>query len=117
MRERLDKMDPFLLRGSFKKVFAALQRGKGLEQFTYLGHYLLSVDGTGYFSSSKVHCDQCCKKHHRYDSVSYYHMMLGAMLVPLWIKHVIPLPPEQNMKEDGSKKNDCERNAGNRMLP
>ncbi|MCY4356218.1 MAG: hypothetical protein OXD01_01715 [Gammaproteobacteria bacterium] len=50
----MDKVDPFLLRGSFKKVSASLQRGKGLEQFTYLGHYLLSVDGTGYFSSPTV---------------------------------------------------------------
>ena len=24
------------------------------------GHYVLSVDGTGYFSSSRVHCAQCC---------------------------------------------------------
>ncbi len=117
MRERLDKVDPFQLRGAFKKVFAALQRGKGLEPFNYLGHYLLSVDGTGYFSSSTVHCDQCCKKHHRDGSVSYYHMMLGAVLVHPEIKQVIPLPPEQIMNEDGSKKNDCERNAGNRMLP
>ncbi len=70
MRERLDKVDPFLLRGSFRKVFASLQRDKGLEQFIYLGHYLLSVDGTGYFSSSKVHCDQCCKKHHRNFSIT-----------------------------------------------
>ncbi|MCY4303471.1 MAG: hypothetical protein OXC62_01590 [Aestuariivita sp.] len=117
MRERLDKVDPFLLRDSFKKVFASFKRGKGLEQFTYLGHCLLSVDGTGYFSSPTVKCDQCFKKHHRDGSVSYYHMMLGAVLVYPWIKHVIPLPPEQIMNEDGSKRNDCERNAGNRMLP
>ena len=44
-------------------------------------------------------------------------MMLGAVLVHPWIKHVIPLPPEQIMNEDGSKKNDSERNAGNRVLP
>ncbi len=44
-------------------------------------------------------------------------MILGAVLVHPGIKHVIPLLPEQIMKEDGSKKNDCERNAGNRMLP
>ena len=29
------------------------------------GHYLLSVDATRYFSSSSVHCDNCCKKHHK----------------------------------------------------
>ena len=53
LRERLDEVDPRELRGVFKRVFAQLQRGKGLEGFTCLdGHYLLSVDGTGYFSVS-----------------------------------------------------------------
>ena len=48
LRERLDEVDPRALRGVFKRVFAQLQRGKGLEGFTCLdGHYLLSVDGTG----------------------------------------------------------------------
>ena len=51
LRERLDEVDPRQLRAVFKRVFARLQRGKGLEGFTCLdGHYLLSVDGTGYFS-------------------------------------------------------------------
>ena len=116
VRERLDEVDPFELRGAFKKVFAALQRGKALEKFTYLGHYLLSVDGTGYHSSSTVKCDHCCQKHHRDGSVTYYHQMLGAVLVHPKHKEVIPLPPEPIMKSDGDKKNDCERNASKRLL-
>lgn len=47
LRERLDEVDPGTLRRAFKRVFAELQRGKGLEDFTWLDHYLLSVDGTG----------------------------------------------------------------------
>ena len=63
LRERLDEVDPRQLRPVFKRVFALLQRGKGLEGFTCLdGHSLLSVDGTGYFSSSSVHCAHCCEK-------------------------------------------------------
>ena len=58
LRERLDEVDPRTLRKAFKRAFSLLQRGKGLEGFTCLdGHYLLSVDGTGYFSSNRVHCD------------------------------------------------------------
>ncbi len=45
LRERLDEVDPVALRGAFKRVFAVLRRGKGLEGFTWLDHYLLSVDG------------------------------------------------------------------------
>ena len=45
------------------------------------GHYLLSMDGAGYFSSQKVHCQQCCEKHHRNGQITYYHQLLGAVLV------------------------------------
>ena len=52
LRERLDTVDPKYIRPVFKKMFAALQRGKGLEGFEFMdGHYLLSLDGTGKFSS------------------------------------------------------------------
>jgi hypothetical protein len=117
LRKRLDEVDPDQLRRAFKQVFATLQRGKGLEGFDYLdGHYLLSVDGTGYFSSAQVHCDQCCTKHHRDGRVTYYHQMLGAALVHPEQKEVFPLAPEAIIQQDGKTKNDCERNAAKRLL-
>ncbi len=115
LRERLDDVDPRSLRPAFTKMFQLLQRGKGLEGYTCLGgHYLLSVDGTGYFSSHKVHCKSCCEKHHRNGTITYYHQMLGAVLVRQ--KEVFPLAPEPITKKDGKKKNDCERNAATRLL-
>ena len=117
LRERLDTVNPEALRDPFKRLFAQLQRGKGLEGFGYLnGHYLLSIDGTGYFSSSKVHCKNCCEKHHRDGRVTYYHQMLGAVLVHPDQREVIPFAPEPILKQDGTKKNDCERNAAKRLL-
>jgi hypothetical protein len=116
-RERLDEVDPSLLHPLYKRLFSALQRGKGLEGFSYLGgHYLLSLDGTGYFSSNTIHCEQCCEKHHRNGTVTYYHQMLGAVLVHPDHKEVFPLAPEPILKPDGAKKNDCERNAAKRLL-
>ena len=57
LRERLDVVDPRELRRSFKRLFALAQRGGALEGFEWLdGRCLLSVDGMGHFSSSKVHC-------------------------------------------------------------
>lgn len=56
MRERLDEVDPEVLRKPFKKIFAEVQRGKVLERFEYLdGYYLASGDATGIFSSHTVH--------------------------------------------------------------
>ena len=112
MRERLDEVDPRSLRSCYRRLFAALQRGKGLEGFACLdGHYLLSVDGTGHHSSKKVHCGNCCEKHHRDGTTTYYHMMLGAVLVHPEEREVFPLAPEPIAKTDGSKKNDCEAQA------
>jgi len=116
-RERLDVLDPRYLHPLYKALLASLQRGKGLEGFDYLdGHYLLSLDGTGYFSSQKVHCAQCAEKHHRNGTTTYYHQMLGAVLVHPDHKEVFPLAPEPILKPDGAKKNDCERNAAKRLL-
>lgn len=117
LRARLDVVDPKHLRKHFKKIFAYLQRGKALESYRYLdGHYIVSVDGTGQFSSKSVHCENCCEKHHRNGDTTYYHHMLGAVLVHPNHKEVIPLAPEPIVKGDGTTKNDCERNASKRLL-
>ena len=64
MRERLDESDPATLRKVYKRLFAFLQRGKALEPYRYLNNrYLLAGDGTGFFASQKVHCNQCCVRH------------------------------------------------------
>jgi hypothetical protein len=117
MREILDPIHPEDLRPSFATVFRALQRAKALEEFVFLdGCYLLSLDGTGYFSSRTIHCASCLVKHHRNGTVSYSHQLLGATLVHPDFKDVIPLAPEPIIVQDGSTKNDCERNATRRWL-
>jgi hypothetical protein len=88
-----------------------------LERFAYLdGYYLVSLDGTGYFSSTKIHCASCLEKHHRNGTVTYSHQLLGATLVHPDLKEVIPLAPEPIIQQDGHTKNDCERNATRRWL-
>ena len=117
LRERLDEINPNHLRPAFKKVFAAFQRGKGLEQFEYMdGHVLISGDGTGHFSSSKVSCPQCCSKKKKGGEVTYYHQMFGVCIVHPHKKNVIPLFPEPILNQHGGSKNDCERNACKRFL-
>ena len=116
LRERLDEVDPGELRPAFKAVFAAVQRGKGLEGFQWMGHYLLSVDGTGQIASSNVHCGNCCETHHRDGRVTYFHQLLGAVLVHPRHREVFPLAPEPIVKADGARKNDCEGNAAKRLL-
>jgi len=117
IRERLDLVAPEEIRGALKKTFTSLQRGKALEKYQFiLGHYLLLVDGTGFFSSKTIHCKNCCVKNHRNGSKTYYHQMLGAVIAHPDYNEVIPLCPEPIVNSDGHKKNDCERNASKRLL-
>ena len=117
MREILDPVEPESLRPLFKSVFRALQRGKALEEMVFVdGHYLLALDGTGYFSSQEIHCDSCLERHHRNGTVTYSHQMLGAALIHPDRREVIPLMPEPIIKQDGTEKNDCERNAAKRFI-
>src|SRR5437879_3366369 len=117
MRERLDPLSPKWLRPVFKSVFRQLQRGKALEEMVFLdGHYLLALDGTGYFSSQTIHCASCLHKVHRNGSVTYSHQMLGAAIIHPDVRAVIPLMPEPIGKYDGTDKNDCERNAAKRFI-
>ena len=117
MREILDPVSPESVRPLFKSVFGQLQRGKALESMMFLeDYYLLALDGTEYFSSKTIHCASCLQKVHRNGSITYYHQMLGAALVHPDQRAVIPLMPEPIVKQDGTAKNDCERNAAKRFI-
>jgi hypothetical protein len=117
MREILDPVSPESVRPLFKSVFGQLQRGKALESMMFLNdYYLLALDGTEYFSSKTIHCASCLQKVHRNGSITYYHQMLGAALVHPDQRAVIPLMPEPIIKQDGTGKNDCERNAAKRFI-
>ena len=118
MREIVDEVESRARRPAFKAVFSSLQRGKVLESYSYLGdHYLLSVDATGFFSSNRIHCEQCCVKKNRAGELTYYHQLLGAVIVHPDQRAVLPLAPEPITRQDGATKNDCERNAAKRLLP
>lgn len=119
MREICDEIDPKkYLSPIFKVLFRHLQRGKELEPMVfYKGCYLLNLDGTGFFSSKKVNAPYCMEKvNKKTGEITYYLQMLGAAIVHPDFKEVIPLCPEMIIKQDGTTKNDCERNAAKRFF-
>jgi Transposase DDE domain len=117
MRELLDPVCPELLRPLFKGVFRQLQRGKALEAMVFFDDcYLLALDGTGYFASKTIHCASCLQQVHRNGSTTYSHQMLGAAIIHPDLRAVIPLMPEPIVQQDGTDKNDCERNAAKRFM-
>ena len=116
MREVLDEVEPKAIRETFLTVFHQAQRSKLLERYTFLGGYLCLVDGTEIFNSEKIHCKNCCEKKNKDGRVTYHHQILGAVLAHPDHRQVIPLCPEPILKQDGTTKNDCERNAFHRFL-
>ena len=118
MRTILDNVEPVDIRPVFKDVLRQLQRSKELDKFRFLGgSYLVSLDGTGYFSSKKVRCSSCLQKvDKKTGEVTYYHQLMGGVIVHPQRREVIPLMPEPIVKQDGETKNDCERNAAKRFL-
>jgi len=117
MRDILDPVEVDQLNECFADLFHELQRGGVLKKFVFLdGHYLLAIDGTGYFSSSNIHCPSCLEKIDKAGNTKYSHQMVAAVLIHPDQKEVIPLAIEPIVKQDGETKNDCERNATKRLL-
>ena len=89
MREILDPVKPEALRPVFKQVFRKLQRSNAFQEMEFVqGHYLLALDGTGYFSSNQIHCASCLETHHRNGTLAYAHHIptVSPQLTP-----VVPL--------------------------
>jgi hypothetical protein len=107
---------PEALSRPFWAIFALLEEAGGLEAYrTLQGQWLVSLDGTQYFSSSKIHCKRCTVKV-RNDVEYYAHTAITPVLVAPGQSCVISLEPEFIQPQDGAEKQDCERNAGKRWL-
>ncbi len=117
MRTILDPVSPAYIKPIFKNVFDSLPQEEVLDKFLFMNHYLVSLDGSGYFSSKDIHCGACLeRKNSKTGELTYHHQMLGGAIVHPDMKTVIPLAPEPSIKQDGERKNDCERNAAKRFF-
>ena len=117
MRERLDPLEIAPVNEAIHDLIGVLQRSQSLQAWDFLGKKLVSLDGTGFFSSHEVHCSSCCEKNSKKgDVITYHHQMLVGSIVNPHQKQVFPVLFEPICKEDGAVKNDCERNASKRWL-
>lgn len=116
LRDVLDTLPNESIDCLFDDYIGALQRGKHLTQFQVLGHhYLVPIDGSEYFSSHKIHCPHCLTKKSN-KKVRYHHQILQAAIVHPDKRQVIPFAPESIENTDGKDKQDCEINAGKRLI-
>lgn len=73
------------------------------------GQLLVALDGTEYFSSQCIHCDQCSHRTHKNGSVTYFHSAILPVIVAPGNEQVISLDPEFICPQDGHHKQDCEQ--------
>ncbi len=117
MRSVLDPIAASNLDPIFADFLHRLQRGKHLANYQILdGRYLVSIDGSEYFSSKNIHCPHCLVTKSK-SNVRYHHQILQSVIVHPDMRQVLPLAPEPISNRDGTKKQDCERNAAKRLVP
>ena len=117
MREIIDGVKSDYFRPIFKQIYLQLQRGKQLERYQiFPGMYYLPIDGSEFYSSQEVYCDQCLTKEHKAGSKTYTHSVLQGGIMHPDCSEVIPFMPEQIVNQDGTTKQDCEMNAAKRFI-
>src|SRR5215510_7765729 len=117
VRTLLDPLAPSHLDAVFLEVFERLEQHRMLTQFRVLGDQLcVALDGTNYFSSQAIHCQNCLRRQLSNGHTLSYHPAITPVIVCPGHAQVIALPPEYIMPQDGHDKQDCERAAGKRWL-
>jgi hypothetical protein len=118
LRKILDRVEPSHFRGVFAGLLEHLsQQGYLSNRYCLDKRLLVSIDGTGSYSSNKIGCQHCLTKKHRDGKVEHHHQLLAASLVTPGLNTVFPVYAEAITQQDGRAKNDCERKACKRLLP
>lgn len=119
MREIIDGVSSDELQPIFKDFYFRLQRGKHLEQYQIFkkeNMYYFPMDGTQFYSSKEINCEQCLVTEHKEGEKTYSHKVLQGGIAHPDCSQVIPFMPEQIINSDGANKQDCEMNAAKRYI-
>jgi hypothetical protein len=116
IRNILDGIPAIALSGVFHCVYQALKREGHLKPFQFLGGLLIALDGTRYFDSHKLNCQQCSSRKHKNGSITYFHSAILPVIVAPGQSQVISLAPEFLSPQDGCEKQDCEVAAAKRWI-
>jgi hypothetical protein len=117
IRNLLDGVDPGNVQSMYGHIFQSLERSGVLKGFRSYGRQLLvAIDGTEYFLSQQVHCQNCSHRSLQNEKINYFHSVLTPVVVQPGNEHVIALEPEFIVPQDGHEKQDCETQAGKRWL-
>jgi hypothetical protein len=118
IRKLLDGVAPSYAFPLFSYIFDSLNKSGYLDaQYrSFNNNILIGLDGTQYYSSSNVYCDNCNQKHHKNGNITYFHSILTPVILKPGSNRVIALAPEFITPQDGEEKQDCENAAAKRWL-
>jgi hypothetical protein len=101
----------------YRYTFEEMERAELLDGWrSFANQLLIVIDGTEYFSSQKIHCDQCSHQELQNDKTRYFHSVLTPVIAQPGNEHVLPLEPEFIVPQDGHEKQDCENQAIKRWI-
>jgi hypothetical protein len=121
IRNLLDAVAPSYVSPMFSYIFDELNNCGYLDEFrSYNNNLLVALDGTGYFSSQAIHCDDCSQTHQENKegttTIIYSHSAVTPVIIKPGSHKVISLIPEFITPQDGHDKQDCENAASKRWL-
>jgi hypothetical protein len=117
IRNLLDPVRPSHLDGCYRQIFEALEKADILKRYrSFANQFLVALDGTEYFSSKKLHCEQCSHRVLKSGETNYFHSVITPVIVQPENEQVLSLEPEYIVPQDGHEKQDCETQAGKRWV-
>jgi hypothetical protein len=117
IREMLDAVAPTSVASVFRDIYRRLDQVGVLKEYrSHANSLLIALDGTEFFSSKKIHCEQCSTRELSNGKINYHHNVLTPVVVQPGNARVIALEPEYIVPQDGKEKQDCEIEAGKRWL-
>lgn len=113
----MDVVAPSHVFPMFQTILDGLNSSGYLSDFrSYSGNLVVALDGTGYFTSDKVHCDCCSQTHQSNGTILYSHNAVTPVVLKSGNNKVISLQPEFILPQDGHEKQDCESSAAKRWI-
>jgi len=117
IRDLMDEVEPSNVYPVFNHIFNGIRDSEHLDAFrSYDNKLLCALDGTHFFSSNKIHCENCSTKEHKNGTITYSHAAITPVFVAPGQSRVISLPPEFITPQDGHNKQDCENAAAKRWI-
>ena len=123
LRETLDGVAPDEARALMPLLFEKIRRAGWATQFQSEvssgrdtgKYYVTALDGTAYFDSTAIRCQNCLQRRDKTGEVHHWHLAVGATIVRAGSHRILPLDAEIAVPQDGQEQQEW-RAGGSQTL-